>query len=144
MKSLKKMLCGIKPLSCIIIALSGVFLAFGLYNVHSLSGVTEGGILGLNLLLEYWFNISPAVTNFVFSAICYFIGWRTLGRKFIIYSAVAAASLSASYAVLERFPQLWPQLYEMPLVAAILGAVFVGVGTGVAVRCGGAPCGDDA
>ncbi|MBQ1933882.1 MAG: YitT family protein [Clostridia bacterium] len=144
MKSLKKMLCGIKPLSCIIIALSGVFLAFGLYNVHSLSGVTEGGILGLNLLLEYWFNISPAVTNFVFSAICYFIGWRTLGRKFIIYSAVAAASFSASYAVLERFPQLWPQLYEMPLVAAILGAVFVGVGTGVAVRCGGATCGDDA
>ena len=96
MKSLKKMLCGIKPLSCIIIALSGVFLAFGLYNVHSLSGVTEGGILGLNLLLEYWFNISPAVTNFVFSAICYFIGWRTLGRKFIIYSAVAAASFSES------------------------------------------------
>ena len=32
----------------------------------------------------------------------------------------------------------------MPLLAALLGAVFVGVGTGVAVRCGGAPCGDDA
>ena len=126
MKSLKKMLCGIKPLSCIIIALSGVFLAFGLYNVHSLSGVTEGGILGLNLLLEYWFNISPAVTNFVFSAICYFIGWRTLGREFIVYSAVAASSFSLSYAVFERFPPLWPELYGMPLAAAFLGAVFVG------------------
>ena len=140
----KGLLADIKAANCAVIALSGVFLAFGLYNVHSLSGVTEGGILGLNLLLEYWFDISPAVTNFVFSAICYFIGWRTLGREFIVYSAVAASSFSLSYAVFERFPHLWPELYGMPLAAALLGAVFVGVGTGVAVRFGGAPCGDDA
>ena len=38
---------------------SGV-LAFGLYNVHSLSGVTEGGALGLTLLLQHWLGISPA------------------------------------------------------------------------------------
>ncbi len=144
MKRIKSLFSGIKPLNCIIIASSGVFLAFGLYNVHSLSGVTEGGILGLNLLLEYWFSVSPAVSNFVFSAICYFIGWRTLGRKFIVYSAVAAASFSASYAVFERFPHLWPELYSMPLIAALLGALFVGIGTGCAVRFGGAPCGDDA
>ena len=31
------------------------FLAFGLYNVHALSGVTEGGVLGLTLLLDHWF-----------------------------------------------------------------------------------------
>ena len=32
------------------------FLAFGLYNVHALSGVTEGGVLGLTLLLDHWFS----------------------------------------------------------------------------------------
>ena len=32
----------------------------------------------------------------------------------------------------------------MPLLAAVLGAVFVGVGTGVCVKVGGAVCGDDA
>ncbi|MBQ2733019.1 MAG: YitT family protein [Clostridia bacterium] len=140
----KRLFGGISLPRCLIIVLCGAFLAFGLYNVHSLSGVTEGGMLGLNLLLEYWFDISPAVTNFVFSAICYFIGWRALGREFIIYSAVAVASFSAAYAVCERFPHLWPELYSKPLLAALLGAVFVGVGTGVAVRFGGAPCGDDA
>lgn len=122
----------------------GVFLAFGLYHVHSLSGVTEGGLLGLNLLLEHWFSISPAVTNFVFSAICYFIGWRMLGKDFILRSAVAAAAFSLSYRVFELFPHIYPGLYDMPLLAALLGAVFVGVGTGVCVRCGGAVCGDDA
>ena len=121
----------------------GVFLAFGLYHVHSLSGVTEGGLLGLNLLLEHWFSISPAVTNFVFSAICYFIGWRMLGKDFILRSAVAAVAFSITYKILEQFPHIYPGLAELPLLAALLGAVFVGVGTGVCVRCGGAVCGDD-
>lgn len=135
---------GIEWKCCIAILLSSVFLAFGLYHVHSLAGVTEGGVLGLNLLLEHWFQISPAVTNFVVSMICYFIGWKLLGRKFIIYSVVAASSFSIAYRIFEQFDPLWPELYHMPLLAAVLGAVFVGVGTGVCVRVGGAVCGDDA
>ena len=134
----------IKLKSCIIAIFSSIFLAFGLYHVHSLSGVTEGGVLGLNLLLEYWFHISPSVTNFVVSAICYFLGWRLLGRVFIIYSAVAATSFSISYRIFDQFDPLWHDLYEMPLLAAVIGAVFVGVGTGICVRIGGAICGDDA
>ena len=121
----------------------GAFLAFGLYHVHSLSGVTEGGLLGLHLLLEHWFSISPAVTNFVCSAVCYFIGWKMLGKDFILRSAVAAVSFSLSYRIFEQFPPIYPGLYEAPLLAALLGAVFVGVGTGICVRCGGAVCGDD-
>ena len=134
----------IKLRSCLYLVFGGCFLAFGLYHVHSLSGVSEGGLLGLNLLLEHWFRISPAITNFVFSAICYFIGWRMLGRVFIIYSAVAAGSFSVAYKIFELFDPLWPGLYDMPLVAALLGAVFVGIGTGICVRHGGAVCGDDA
>lgn len=130
--------------NCLGLIFGGAFLAFGLCHVHSLSGVTEGGLLGLNLLLAHWFSISPAVTNFVFSAICYLIGWRMLGKEFILYSAVAAVSFSLSYRVFELFPDLWPSLYDCPLLAALLGAVFVGVGTGVCVRFGGAVCGDDA
>ena len=134
----------IKIKSCIVLVLSSAFLAFGLYHVHSLSGVTEGGALGLNLLLEYWFKISPSITNLVVNVVAYFIGWKLLGRKFIIYSAVAAVSFSVFYRIFECFPHIYPDLYKMPLVAAIIGAVFVGVGTGIAIRFGGAVCGDDA
>ena len=134
----------IKIKSCLITIASSAFLAFGLYNVHSLSGVTEGGLLGLNLLLDYWFDISPSVTNFIVSAFCYLLGWKLLGRVFIIYSAIAAAGFSVFYRIFEQFDPLWPQLYDMPLLAAVLGAIFVGVGTGIVVKIGGALCGDDA
>ena len=47
-------------------------------------------------------------------------------------------------AICERFPPIWPGLADKPLTAALLGALFVGVGVGLCVRAGGAPGGDDA
>ncbi len=130
--------------SCIICVLSSTFLAFGLYQIHSLSGVTEGGVLGLNLLLNHWFDISPAITNFTANILCYLLGWKLLGKTFIIYSLFAAVGFSVSYRIFEQFNPLWPQLYDMPLAAALIGAVFVGVGTGTCIRHNAAICGDDA
>ena len=101
-------------------------------------------MLGLTLLLEHWFHISPALSGFVLNALCYALGWRLLGREFIAYSAIASVGFSVAYKVCEQFPPLWPQLAELPLLAAIVGAVFVGVGAGVCVRAGGATGGDDA
>ena len=129
---------------CIVAALGSVVLAFGLYHVHSFSGVTEGGVLGLTLLADHWLHLSPAVTGFVLNAVCFLFGWRVLGREFVVYSVIATLSFSASYAVVEQFPPLWPQLYAMPLLAAVAGAVFVGVGAGLSVWAGGASGGDDA
>ena len=134
----------LKLSSCIAALLASAFLAFGLYHVHSFSGVTEGGVLGLTLLLEHWLHISPALSGFVLNALCYALGWRLLGRDFIAYSAIASVGFSVAYKMCEQFPPLWPQLAELPLLAAIVGAVFVGVGAGVCVRAGGATGGDDA
>lgn len=122
---------------------SGI-LAFGLYHVHSFAGVTEGGVLGMTLLLHHWLHLSPAVSGLVMNLACYLLGWRLLGRTFILYSLVAGGGFSLFYAVCERFPPLWPGLMEMPLAAAVVGALFVGVGVGLSVRAGGAPGGDDA
>lgn len=138
------MLSDIKIKYCVIAALSSAFLAFGLYHVHSVSGVTEGGVLGITLLLEQWFDISPSVSAFLLSSCCYLLGWKLLGKSFLIYSLVAAAGFSLGYKVCEQSPPLWPELAEMPLLAAVMGALFVGIGAGVCVRIGGAPSGDDA
>lgn len=118
--------------------------AFGLYHVHSCSGVTEGGVLGLTLLLHHWFELSPAISGAVLNLICYGIGWKLLGTEFIIYSLVSTAGFCGSYKFIEQFPPLWPELYGMPFTAAILGALFIGIGVGICVRVGGAPGGDDA
>lgn len=98
----------------------------------------------MTLLLEHWFDISPAVSGFILNLICYALGWRLLGKVFIGYSAVSSFGFSAAYWIYEQFGPLWPNLYDYPLAAALIGAVFVGVGAGFSVRAGGAPSGDDA
>ncbi len=129
----------------IILSLSGaMIMAFGFYEIHSFSGVTEGGVLGLTLFLEHVFNISPAFSSFILNMLCYFIGWRILGKRFIFYSAIASISFSLTYRVLEFTPPLFEALYTKPLLASIAGAIFIGVGAGLCVRAGGAPSGDDA
>ncbi len=129
---------------CLVAFLSSALQAFGMYNIHALSGVTEGGIFGLILLLDHWFGFSPAVTSFLLNASCYFLGWRTLGKAFIGYSLVASLGYSSAYALCEQFPPLWPQIAQMPLTASIAGALFIGIGAGLCVRVGGATSGDDA
>ena len=131
------------PKSVALSLLGSFILAFGLYHIHSFSGVTEGGQLGLSLLLNHWFRISPALTTAVVNAVCYWIGWKNLGKPFIVHSAVATLGFSACYWTVQQFPPLWPELANMPLAAALLGAVFVGLGCGLCVRQGGAVCGDD-
>lgn len=138
------MLRKIKWKNCILALLSSALLAFGLYNVHAFSGVTEGGVLGMTLLLEHWFAISPAVSGALMNLGCYMLGWKTLGRDFIACSVAATVGFSTAYWICEQFPPLWPALAGMPLAASIVGAVFVGVGAGLCVRAGGAPSGDDA
>ena len=140
----KEALKNITLKNCAITLLGSFILAFGLYHVHSISGVTEGGVLGATLLLEHWTGISPALTGGIMNVLCYVLGWKLLGKEFIAYSALATVGFSGMYKICEQFPHLWPGLADMPLVAALVGALFVGVGAGLCVRIGGAPSGDDA
>ena len=137
------MLPRLNPKNCLMIVLGSAILAFGLYNVHSISGVTEGGVLGLTLLLEHWFGISPSISGLVLNGACYVLGLTLLGKEFILYSIIAGGGFSLFYAIFERFPPLWPQIAQMPLAASVAGAAFVGVGVGLWIRANAAPTGDD-
>lgn len=138
------MLPKLKTTNCITAFFASAFQAFGMYNVHALSDITEGGVLGATLLLDHWFGISPAVSSFILNSACFLLGLKILGLTFIGYSFTAAAGYSIGYRLCEQFPPLWPEIAGYPLAAAIIGALFIGIGAGLCVRAGGATTGDDA
>lgn len=128
----------------LIIVLGACILSFGLYNIHERTGVTEGGVLGMTLLLQHWFGLSPAIASPVMDIACYLLAWHFLGNAFAKYAVAASLAFAASHALWEQFPPLLPDLSAFPMAAAILGALFVGLGVGLVVRIGGACGGDDA
>lgn len=141
----QKGLTAMKNLGRMLLALLGAAIqAAGLCNIHAFADVTEGGVLGATLLLEHWLHISPALSALVLNALCYLVGFRTLGRGFLGWSLLCGAAYSVFYALLEPFAPLWPGIVASPFWSAVVGAAFIGVGAGLCIRMGGAPGGDDA
>jgi uncharacterized membrane-anchored protein YitT (DUF2179 family) len=134
----------LKIQNCLLAFFASGFQAFGIYNIHAVADVTEGGVLGATLLLHHGLGISPAVSSFLLNAACFLLGWRILGKSFIAYSFLAALGYSTGYYLCEQFPPLWPEIAAHPLLAALTGALFIGIGAGLTVRAGGATTGDDA
>lgn len=124
--------------------IGALILSFGIHNIHQRTTITEGGVIGLMLLIEHWFNISPAYITFILDMACYLLALKYLGGQFIKLSIISTCFVSIGYKLWEAFPFLLPDLSSYPLLSAIFGGLFVGVGVGLVVREGGSSGGDDA
>ena len=91
----------LSPRRVALIALGMAITTFGLFNIHRRVDVTEGGVLGMVLLLDHHFGIQPWLLTAVLDAACYFLGWRALGTKFLIRSGVATLCSSAFFRLWE-------------------------------------------
>lgn len=127
-----------------LVALGSFVLSFGLYNVHGRHDITEGGILGLTLLLRHWFGFSPAFTSPLLDGVCFLVGFRFLGKGFAKYSVFASLCYALFYRLWELTGPLLPANLGGPVMVALIGALFVGAGVGLCVRAGAAAGGDDA
>lgn len=135
---------GITLKSILLILLGAMICSFGIHNIHQRTNITEGGVIGLMLLLEHWLKLSPAYITPVLDIACYILAYKFLGGNFIKISIISTLSVSGFYKIWELFSPMLPDLSAYPLVAALLGGVFVGVGVGLIVRQGGSSGGDDA
>lgn len=124
------------------ILIGSFILAFGLYNIHAQTTITEGGILGMILLFNHWFNINPAFSSLVMDLLLFVFGIHFLGNNFLKYSLVATFSFSIFYSLAASWGPLLPWITQSQLLSAIVGGLFVGFGVGIVIRLGGA-CGAD-
>ena len=129
--------------SIMLIIIGATILSFGSYNFNYQNNVTEGGVLGLLLLMQHVFNISPSITSVVIDFILFTIGSKFFGKKFLLYSILSTTTFSITYKIWEHIGFLVPSFTHNMLIASILAGICVGVGVGLVVRGGGASGGDD-
>ena len=144
MQSFKKIVSDFTLKRLFWLVLGTAILSFGIHNIHQRAAITEGGVIGLVLLMNHWLGIPASIASPLLDFICYTLAFKFLGLDFILTAAVASVSLAGFYRLWESFPPMLPDLTPWPLAAALLGGVFVGIGVGIIVRQGGSSGGDDA
>ena len=143
-KLTNKLLEGLSVKKVLLIILGAAVCSFGIHNIHQRTAITEGGVIGMMLLIDRWLGLPPAVITPVLDITCYALAFRYLGGQFIKISVISTLSVSLFYDFWEMFPPMLPDLSAYPLAAALAGGVFVGIGVGLIVRQGGSSGGDDA
>jgi uncharacterized membrane-anchored protein YitT (DUF2179 family) len=124
------------------ILLGTIILAFGVYNFYYTNNITEGGVLGLLLLLKNLFNIELSIANLLIDGALILIGYRYFGKKFVLYTLFASCSFSIFYDIFEAIGPIFPK-FENPLIATIIAGLSVGIGVGIVANAGCAAGGDD-
>lgn len=129
--------------SILLIIIGATILSFGSYNFNYQNNVTEGGVLGLLLLMQQIFNISPSITSVIIDFSLFAIGTKFFGKRFLLYSVLSTITFSNTYKIWESLGFLIPSFTNNMLISSILAGIGVGVGVGLVVRGGGASGGDD-
>ena len=111
---------------------TGVFAAaFGLKAFLLSSHFIDGGVTGISMLLAAALKLPLAAFILVINLPFVALGYRQLGRRFALRSALGIGGLALVLAVVP-FPDVTPD----PLLTAIFGGVFIGAGIGLAMRGG--------
>ena len=118
------------------IAVGAAICTFGIHNIHSQTGITEGGVIGMTLFANKWFHIPKGLVTPILDLSCYLLAFRFLGGKFIRISVISTLFVSLFYDLWEQFPYMLPDLSDYPLAAALLGGVFVGIGVALSISRG--------
>ncbi|OZB97776.1 YitT family protein [Paenibacillus sp. XY044] len=97
----------------------------------------EGGVTGITIILYYLFAWSPGLVNLILNAILLIVGYKFLDKMTTVYTIVAVVFNSLFLHLTEN----WTLASNEPIVNAIFGGVFAGVGIGLIVRAGGTTAG---
>jgi uncharacterized membrane-anchored protein YitT (DUF2179 family) len=117
--------------SLILIVLGILSAGLGLKGFLMSSHFIDGGVTGVSMLLANLIGVPLAVLIFIINIPFIFLGYRQVGWRFSVKSAVAIAGLSLCLALVD-FPDITPD----KLLTAVFGGVFIGLGIGLAMRGG--------
>jgi uncharacterized membrane-anchored protein YitT (DUF2179 family) len=104
---------------------------FGLKGFLLPSRFIDGGVTGISMLLANIFGISLAILILAINLPFIALGFRQIGAKFALRSALAIGGLSACLALV-RFPNVTTDR----LLTSVFGGFFIGAGIGLAIRGG--------
>ena len=125
--------------SCVVVILTYMFMTIGILlaaialEVFLIPNkIIDGGITGVSIILSFLTNINLSIFIIILNVPFLLLGFRHLGKNFLIQSTVAMALFSV---LLEIFKQVDVVTNDV-LLATVFGGILLGIGVGFVIRYG--------
>ena len=130
MKSNKKLLDNF--LSFLLITLGATLAALALEIFLVPNNIIDGGIIGISIMISYITKVKLSILTFVLNIPFLILGYKQLGKSFLIKAAYAMLVFSI---LLEQFKPV-PELTDDILLATVFGGLLLGIGVGFVIKFG--------
>lgn len=97
------------------------------------NGIIDGGITGISIMLSHITGLALGLFLFLLNLPFMILGYKHMGKTFTITSLGAIVVLSLLTVLFTEVPAFT----QDPLLAAVFGGIFLGIGIGLVIRNGG-------
>ncbi len=125
--------------SVLITVLGTIITSIGVSLFLSPNKVVSGGVSGICIILYNAFSLPMGVMNAVINLALLLIGFKILGKDFILKTLVGAGGISV---FVELFSYL-PPATDNAFIATVFGGALYGLGIGIALASGSSTGGGD-
>jgi uncharacterized membrane-anchored protein YitT (DUF2179 family) len=116
------------------IVIGSFIFAYAINSLYRPFEFLSTGFNGISMMLNYLFGWSIALCSFILNIIFVVLGFRMVNRKFALLSILG---ITASSFFLELTEGMTLPI-DNPIIAVVFGGLILGLGVGIALRCGGA------
>lgn len=120
-------------LSYIMLTIGAIVASFALETFLIPNTILDGGITGISIILSKISNIPISILVLLLNIPFIFIGYKNLGKDFLIRTLYSMGVFSLFLSFFELFE---PVTEEM-LLATVCGGALLGIGVGLIIRSGG-------
>ena len=117
----------------LLITIGAAIAAFAIEEFLVGCTILDGGVVGISIMLNTLMKVPLGVLTFALNIPFLIIGWRKMGKMFILKSGYAMLIFSL---FLQVFAPL-KNVTEEYLLAVSFGGVILGIGVGLVIRFGG-------
>lgn len=123
----------INLISFIGITIGAILSAFSIQTFLSPNMILDGGIIGISMIVSKLTNISLSIFTIILNIPFLLIGYKNLGKKFLIKAVYAMLIFSCFLTMFSNVNELTDDI----LLATIYGGIILGIGVGLVIRSGG-------
>ncbi|MEK3733715.1 MULTISPECIES: YitT family protein [Paenibacillus] len=117
----------------VFLTFGALFMAVGLEIFLVPNKIIDGGITGVSIMVAHFTGVPLGIFLALFNLPFLFIGYKQIGKTFALSTLYAVLVMSTATYVLHPVKPLTID----PLLAAVFGGIFLGVGVGLVIRSGG-------